>query len=201
MSTGRPLAAADRYRLPLTVVTVGLLSIAVLIGTDQLRQRSVVRDNARVKAMGEIQRDVAISHLWLEEHVTRRPVSTSTRSKGVSITRWPPSASCWERRNRASEVTEPEGSSRSRACGRPGDGARSARSRSSAASPSCGAGASRAPWRWASARPWTSSTTPSSPASWPGLRRSKPCSRAAGSATASRSRLLFMGILVPAGEP
>ena len=33
MSTGRPLAAADRYRLPLTVVTVGLLSIAVLIGT------------------------------------------------------------------------------------------------------------------------------------------------------------------------
>ena len=52
------------------MLAVGLLSIAVLIGTDQLRQRSVVLDNAWVKAMGEIQRDVAISHLWLEEHVT-----------------------------------------------------------------------------------------------------------------------------------
>ncbi len=70
MSTRRRPAAADRYRLPLTVVIVGLLSIAVLIGTDRLRQRSLVRDNARVKAMGEIQRDVAISHLWLEEHVS-----------------------------------------------------------------------------------------------------------------------------------
>ena len=62
--------ADDRYRLPLTVLAVGLLSIAVLIGTDQLRQRSLLRDNAWVKAMGEIQRDVAISHLWLEEHVS-----------------------------------------------------------------------------------------------------------------------------------
>lgn len=60
----------DRFRLPLTVLAVGLLSIAVLVGTDQLRQRSLVRDNAYVKAMGEIQRDVAISHLWLEEHVS-----------------------------------------------------------------------------------------------------------------------------------
>ncbi len=62
--------AADRYRLPLTVLAVGLLSIAVLVGTDGLRQRSIVRDNAYVKATGEIQRDVAISHLWLEEHVS-----------------------------------------------------------------------------------------------------------------------------------
>ncbi len=61
---------ADRYRLPLTVLAVGLLSIAVLVGTDQLRQRSIARDNAYVKAVGEIQRDVAISHLWLEEHVS-----------------------------------------------------------------------------------------------------------------------------------
>ncbi len=63
-------SAVDRFRLPLTVLAVGLLSIAVLVGTDQLRQRSLVRDNAYVKAMGEIQRDVAISHLWLEEHVS-----------------------------------------------------------------------------------------------------------------------------------
>ncbi len=62
--------AVDRFRLPLTVLAVGLLSIAVLVGTDRLRQRSLVRDNAYVKAMGEIQRDVAISHLWLEEHVS-----------------------------------------------------------------------------------------------------------------------------------
>ncbi len=63
-------AEADRFRLPLTVLVVGLLSIAVLVGTDRLRQRSIVRDNAYVKAVEEIQRDVAISHLWLEEHVS-----------------------------------------------------------------------------------------------------------------------------------
>lgn len=63
-------SAVDRFRLPLTVLAVGLLSIAVLVGTDQIRQRSLLRDNAYVKAMGEIQRDVAISHLWLEEHVS-----------------------------------------------------------------------------------------------------------------------------------
>ncbi len=66
----RPRITVERFRLPLTVLAVGLLSITVLVGTDQLRQRSLVRDNAYVKAMGEIQRDVAISHLWLEEHVS-----------------------------------------------------------------------------------------------------------------------------------
>ena len=62
--------SVDRYRLPLSVLAVGLLSIAMLVGTDRIRHRSIVRDNAYVKAVAEIQRDVAISHLWLEEHVT-----------------------------------------------------------------------------------------------------------------------------------
>jgi len=63
-------SSMDPYRLPLSVLVIGLLSIAMLIGTDRLRHRSIVRDNAYVKAVAEIQRDVAISHLWLEEHVT-----------------------------------------------------------------------------------------------------------------------------------
>ncbi len=60
----------DRFRLPLVILAMGLLSIAMLTLTDRVRHGSIVRDNAYVKAMEEIQRDVAISHLWLEEHVS-----------------------------------------------------------------------------------------------------------------------------------
>ena len=62
--------AVDRGRLPMAVAVIGLLSIAMLLGTDRFRQRSILRDNAHLKAVQEIQRDVAISHLWLEEHVS-----------------------------------------------------------------------------------------------------------------------------------
>ncbi len=64
------LAEAEPYRLPLAVLGVGLLSIVLLLTSDRIRHRSVVRDHARVKVVQEIQRDVAISHLWLEEHVS-----------------------------------------------------------------------------------------------------------------------------------
>ena len=69
-SAPREPGSVDRYRLPLSVLAVGLVSIAMLFGTDHLRHRSILRDNAYVKAVDEIQRDVAISHLWLEEHVS-----------------------------------------------------------------------------------------------------------------------------------
>ncbi len=60
----------DPFRVPLAVLLVGLLSIALLLASDRIRHRSVVRDHARVKSVQEIQRDAAISHLWLEEHVS-----------------------------------------------------------------------------------------------------------------------------------
>ncbi|MEM7357261.1 MAG: hypothetical protein AAF657_40980 [Acidobacteriota bacterium] len=91
----------DRYRLPLSVLTIGLLSIAVLVGTDRLRQRSIIRDHAYVKAMAEIQRDVAISHLWLEEHVTgdqvdvdeiTRRLDRSLHTVAVMLGNTPPAA-------------------------------------------------------------------------------------------------------------
>lgn len=76
---GEVLAAAigDRRSLPWIVAGVGLVSIAMLLGTDGLRRRSVLRDSAAVKAVDEIQRDVAIAHLWLEEHVSGDTVDTA----------------------------------------------------------------------------------------------------------------------------
>ncbi len=59
-----------RSWMPLGVLGLGILSVILLLLTDQLRQRSIVRDLELLKAIGEIQEDAAISHLWLEEYVT-----------------------------------------------------------------------------------------------------------------------------------
>ena len=67
----------DRRRLPWIVAGVGLVSILMLLGTDDLRRRSILRHAAALKAIHEIQRDMAIAHLWLEEHVSGDAVDTS----------------------------------------------------------------------------------------------------------------------------
>lgn len=59
-----------RSRMPLGVLGLGILSVLLLLLMDQLRQRSTVRDLELLKAVGEIQEDAAISHLWLEEYVS-----------------------------------------------------------------------------------------------------------------------------------
>ncbi len=46
-----------------------------------------MRDNAWVKAVGEIQRDVAISHLWLEEHVSGDEVDVAEISARLERSR------------------------------------------------------------------------------------------------------------------
>lgn len=60
----------DPLRMPLVVLTVGALSILLLLAVDRLRQRSTIEDTALILALGEVELGVAISHLWLEEHVS-----------------------------------------------------------------------------------------------------------------------------------
>jgi signal transduction histidine kinase/CheY-like chemotaxis protein len=70
----------DRRWLPLAVLGLGLVSIALLVGTDHLRQRSVIEGARRLQAMGEIRAAIAISHLWLEEYVSGDEVDVGSIS-------------------------------------------------------------------------------------------------------------------------
>lgn len=56
--------------MPLAVLGLGILAAALLLGTDQIRQRAIVEDLELLKAVGEIELGAATSHLWLEEYVT-----------------------------------------------------------------------------------------------------------------------------------
>ncbi len=62
--------ADARAWMPWAVVAVGLISVALLIGSDALQRRSTVRDLQVVQAMAEVQTAVALAHLWLEEYVS-----------------------------------------------------------------------------------------------------------------------------------
>ena len=66
------LSQASRhwYWIPTAVLALGLVSLAMLLGTNWITERLMVRDVALLSAVAEIQTDVAISHLWLEEHVS-----------------------------------------------------------------------------------------------------------------------------------
>lgn len=56
--------------LPLGVFVAGVLVLGLLLGTRSLHLRSQEEDAAWVQAVGTIEADVAISHLWLEEYVS-----------------------------------------------------------------------------------------------------------------------------------
>lgn len=66
------LSKASRhwYWIPTAVLALGIASLAMLFGTNRITERLMVRDVALLSAVAEIQTDVAISHLWLEEHVS-----------------------------------------------------------------------------------------------------------------------------------
>lgn len=66
------LSEASRhwYWIPIAVLALGLVSLGMLLGTNWISERLLVRDIALLSAVAEIQTDVAISHLWLEEHVS-----------------------------------------------------------------------------------------------------------------------------------
>jgi signal transduction histidine kinase len=56
--------------LPLTVLAIGLLSIALLALTNRWQRRAAHQDTAVVRLVGEVQANTAIVHLWLEEFVS-----------------------------------------------------------------------------------------------------------------------------------
>lgn len=66
-------ASRHWYWMPAVVLALGVLSLALLFGVQWILDRLLVRDIARVQVLGEVQRDVSISHLWLEEFVAGDP--------------------------------------------------------------------------------------------------------------------------------
>jgi len=63
--SGPPLAS-----LPLLVLTLGLVSVVLILASDRLRLRSLARSDARVEAVAEIRTRLTSAHLWVEEYVT-----------------------------------------------------------------------------------------------------------------------------------
>lgn len=56
--------------MPLVVLGLGLMSIALLVLTNWIRERLVIEDTALHRAVGEMQTRLSGAHLWLEEYVT-----------------------------------------------------------------------------------------------------------------------------------
>jgi signal transduction histidine kinase/CheY-like chemotaxis protein len=73
------------FLLPGAVLMLGFLSFAVLIGTNWINERLIVQDVALLSAIGELQRDAAISHLWLEEHVSGDVVPVGEINRRVAV--------------------------------------------------------------------------------------------------------------------
>jgi signal transduction histidine kinase len=69
--------------VPLAVLALGLVSVALLIGSDSLRQRTVLDAAERLQATGEIEAGGAISHLWLEEYVSGDRVQPGEIETGI----------------------------------------------------------------------------------------------------------------------
>ena len=63
-------ASRHWYWMPTAVLVVGILSLGLVFGANLVQERLIVRDIARVQVLGEIQRDISVSHLWLEEYVS-----------------------------------------------------------------------------------------------------------------------------------
>lgn len=66
-------ASRGWYWMPAAVLALGAVSLGLLVAINWTFERFIVRDIARVRVVGEIQRDVSISHLWLEEYVSGDP--------------------------------------------------------------------------------------------------------------------------------
>lgn len=60
----------SRSWLPGAVLAAGTVSVALLLGTDIVRQRAALADMARIGAVAEIEVASAVTHLWLEEYVS-----------------------------------------------------------------------------------------------------------------------------------
>ncbi len=61
---------AERRWIPGFVLAFGFASVILLLASDRIRQRSAIEDAHSLLACERIRVDLAISHLWLEEHVS-----------------------------------------------------------------------------------------------------------------------------------
>jgi signal transduction histidine kinase len=60
----------ERAWVPWAVLGVGLVSVALLIGSDAVQRRSSLRHLQVIQALAEVQTSVSLAHLWLEEYVS-----------------------------------------------------------------------------------------------------------------------------------
>ncbi len=70
MNELRERSRPTKIWLPALILALGGASVMLLLGTDFLRHRASNSDQARLNAVSIIELDIALIHLWLEEHVT-----------------------------------------------------------------------------------------------------------------------------------
>ena len=58
------------FLMPLVVLSLGIISIGLLVFTNWIRQRLVTQDTALHRGVGEVQTRLSTAHLWLEEFVS-----------------------------------------------------------------------------------------------------------------------------------
>lgn len=61
---------AGRSRAARTVLALGLVSMLLLLASDQLRRHAVARELQLLRAVQEMRFSLALSHLWLEEYLS-----------------------------------------------------------------------------------------------------------------------------------
>lgn len=61
------------YRLPVVILSLGIVSVVLWFGTDRMRKRLTDQEVGLLRAASEIRVSVAVSHLWLEEYVGGDP--------------------------------------------------------------------------------------------------------------------------------
>lgn len=66
---GRP-ARAPGFRMPGAILALGVISVALWLGTDLTRSRVTAQDVALIRAAAEVRVSVSVAHLWLEEYVS-----------------------------------------------------------------------------------------------------------------------------------
>lgn len=69
-ATGTAERGWSRFWVPVSVLALGAASVLLLLVTDRLRERATAADRAWSRAVAQIEVDIAISHLWIEEHVS-----------------------------------------------------------------------------------------------------------------------------------
>ena len=66
----------SKRRMTLTVLLLGVVSLLMLLGANDIFERLIQRDSDRLRAIEQTQTALTTAHLWLEEHLTGDQVDT-----------------------------------------------------------------------------------------------------------------------------